>query len=65
MADAVGASGAAGKLVIKNIGLVLSGDLARPILDADTIVAVDGNKLDIDFEKAGPKKVLDSFIEAA
>ena len=29
------------------------------------ILAVDGNKLDIDFEKAGPKKVLDSFIEAA
>jgi DNA helicase-2/ATP-dependent DNA helicase PcrA len=29
------------------------------------IVAMDGNKLDIDFEKAGPKKVLDSFIEAA
>jgi len=29
------------------------------------IIAVDGNKLDIDFEKAGPKKVLDSFIEAA
>jgi len=30
------------KLVIKNIGLLLSGDLARPILDADTIVVVDG-----------------------
>jgi ATP-dependent DNA helicase UvrD/PcrA len=29
------------------------------------IIAVDGNKLDIEFEKAGPKKVLDSFIEAA
>jgi len=29
------------------------------------ILAIDGNKLDIDFEKAGPKKVLDSFIEAA
>ena len=29
------------------------------------IVAVDGNKLDIEFEKAGPKKVLDSFIEVA
>jgi DNA helicase-2/ATP-dependent DNA helicase PcrA len=29
------------------------------------IVAVDGNKLDIEFEKAGAKKVLDSFIEAA
>ena len=31
-----------GKLVIKNIGLLLSGDLARPILDADTVVAVEG-----------------------
>jgi enamidase len=30
------------KLVIRNIGTLLSGDLARPILDADTIVAVDG-----------------------
>ena len=31
-----------GKLVIKNIGTLLSGALERPILDADTIVAVDG-----------------------
>jgi len=31
-----------GKLVIRNIGLILSGDLAQPILDADTIVAIDG-----------------------
>src|SRR6202023_3532688 len=30
------------KLVIRNIGLLLSGDLQNPILDADTIVAVDG-----------------------
>jgi DNA helicase-2/ATP-dependent DNA helicase PcrA len=29
------------------------------------VLAIDGNKLDIEFEKAGPKKVLDSFIEAA
>ncbi|WP_040593531.1 amidohydrolase family protein [Mesorhizobium metallidurans] len=29
-------------LVVRNIGLMLSGDLGRPILDADTIVAVDG-----------------------
>ena len=28
------------KLVIRNIGLLLSGDLAAPILDADTVVAV-------------------------
>ena len=31
-----------GKVVIKNIGLLLSGDIDRPILDADTIVVVDG-----------------------
>ena len=30
------------KLVIRNIGLMLSGALENPILDADTIVAVDG-----------------------
>src|SRR6201982_4194735 len=30
------------KLVIRNIGLLLSGDLERPILDANTVVAVDG-----------------------
>lgn len=32
----------AGKLVIRNIGLLLSGDLAQHILDADTIVCQDG-----------------------
>jgi enamidase len=41
MADAA-AAGASGKVVIKNIGLLLSGDLDRPILDADTIVVNDG-----------------------
>jgi enamidase len=35
-------AGGAGKLVIKNIGLMLSGDLAKPILDADALVAIDG-----------------------
>jgi enamidase len=30
------------RVVIRNIGLLLSGDLERPILDADTVVAVDG-----------------------
>lgn len=30
------------KLVIHNIGLLLSGDLANPILDADTVVALNG-----------------------
>src|SRR5205823_14613831 len=30
------------KLVIRNIGLLLSGDLRNPILDADTVVVLDG-----------------------
>ena len=30
------------KLVIRNIGLLLSGDLQQPVLDADTVVAIDG-----------------------
>jgi len=39
--EAAGAA-APSKLVIRNVGLMLSGDLARPILDADALVAVDG-----------------------
>src|SRR5258706_34080 len=42
MVEAQGAGGNAGRLVIRNIGLLLSGDLDRPILDVDTIVADDG-----------------------
>ena len=30
------------KLVVKNIGLMLSGDIERPILEADTLVAIGG-----------------------
>jgi len=39
--DAPAASGS-GKTVIRNIGLLLSGAIENPILDADAIVAVDG-----------------------
>jgi enamidase len=42
MAELQGAGGYAGRFVIRNIGLMLSGDLDRPILDADTIVADNG-----------------------
>jgi hypothetical protein len=35
------------------------GNLRRP----PSVAAIDGSKLDIDFEKAGRKKVLDSFIQ--
>lgn len=36
------ANGKSGKVVITNIGLLLSGDIDHPILDADTIVVEDG-----------------------
>ncbi len=47
MATAIGTHIPAGKLVVKNIGLMLSGDLENPVLDADTIVAVDGRITEI------------------
>lgn len=40
--ESAGKSSAGAKLVVRNIGLLLSGDLQRPILEADAIVAVDG-----------------------
>lgn len=48
----------ADKLVIENIGLVLSGDLREPVLDADTIVIhgktifAVGRRADLDIENA-------------
>lgn len=41
MADAT-AGAKSGKVVIRHIGLLLSGDIDRPILDADTVVVHDG-----------------------
>ncbi len=41
MAEAV-ATATSGKVVIRNIGLLLSGDIDKPILDADTIVVQNG-----------------------
>src|SRR5438045_5225367 len=42
-------------LVIRNIGLLLSGDLDNPILDADTVLAVDGK-----IRAIGTQKDIDS-----
>lgn len=50
MAEAV-AGAKSGKVVIKNIGLLLSGDLDRPILDADTLVIHDGLIVSVGKEK--------------
>lgn len=42
MAEPSAAGGPAGKMVIRNVGLMLSGDLKRPILDADALIADQG-----------------------
>ena len=42
MAEPTAAGGPAGKMVIRNVGLMLSGDLKRPILDADAVIADKG-----------------------
>jgi len=52
------------KLVIRNIGLLLSGDLQRPILDADTIVAVDGRISAVGRESAVDVEGATSIIDA-
>jgi enamidase len=52
------------QLVIRNIGLLLSGNLERPILDADTVVAVDGKITAIgkqkDIDSEGATLVIDA-----
>ena len=39
------------KLVIRNIGLILSGRLEEPILDGDCVIAIDGRISDVGHEK--------------
>jgi enamidase len=51
MADEKAVKTSRTKLVIRNIGLVLSGELKAPVLDADTVVAVDGKISAIGKEK--------------
>ncbi|HWA43348.1 MAG TPA: amidohydrolase family protein, partial [Hypericibacter adhaerens] len=57
-------AGGPSKLVIRNIGLLLSGDLQKPILDADAIVAVDGRISAVgrakDLDLSGAATVIDA-----
>src|SRR6266550_4074474 len=55
MSQEVAKSIALNKLLIHNVGLLLTGDLDHPILDADTVVAVDGV-----IQAVGKEKDLDS-----
>jgi enamidase len=49
--DEAKAGGAGDKLVVRNIGLLLSGDIAKPILDADTVISIGGKIAAIGREK--------------
>ncbi|MCF3642670.1 amidohydrolase family protein [Rhizobium sp. TRM95111] len=51
MADVAGGTEKAGRLVIRNIGLILSGKLEQPILDGDCIVCDDGLITAVGYEK--------------
>jgi enamidase len=53
-----------GKLVIRNIGMVLSGAMENPILDADTIVVVDGKIAAIGRGKDVDSEQADQVIDA-
>ncbi len=52
------------RLVIRNIGLLLSGDLNHPILDADTVLAVDGKIASVGKEKDVDTKGASLVIDA-
>jgi enamidase len=53
-----------GKLVIRNIGLLLSGNLKQPILEGDTIVAVDGIITAVGKERDCNIEAADRLIDA-
>ncbi|HXY00139.1 MAG TPA: amidohydrolase family protein [Candidatus Limnocylindrales bacterium] len=57
-------AGTGAKLVIRNIGLLLSGDLEKPILDADTVVVRDGRISAIGKEKDVDCEGATSIIDA-
>ncbi|MGV6872205.1 amidohydrolase family protein [Pseudochelatococcus sp. B33] len=62
--DVPAATGEPTRLVIRNIGLLLSGDLEQPVLDADTIVADNGRITAVGREKdvdtAGATTLIDA-----
>lgn len=57
-------SASSGKVVIRNIGLLLSGDITKPILDADAVVIVDGKISALgkakDVDVSNPQLVIDA-----
>jgi enamidase len=66
MADPQAPAGAPArqKLVVRNIGLLLSGDLARPVLDADTITTEGGTITAVGREKDLDTEGADVVVDA-
>jgi enamidase len=64
MADPTPGTAKSGKVVIRNVGLLLSGDIDRPILDADTLVVMDGRIVAVgkeaDCDTAEPATLIDA-----
>ncbi len=52
------------KLVIQNIGLILSGKIEQPILDGDCIIAIDGKISEIGYAKDLDLDNADTLIDA-
>jgi enamidase len=61
---APGAADKSGKVVIRNVGLMLSGNLGKPILDADTVVIEDGRIVALgrpaDCDLGGARQTIDA-----
>ncbi|MEG9528761.1 MAG: DUF3553 domain-containing protein, partial [Hyphomicrobiales bacterium] len=57
-----------GELIAKSTGAPSAFEMGQRVFHTKfgpgTIAGVDGNKLTVDFDKAGRKMVLDSFIQA-
>jgi DNA helicase-2/ATP-dependent DNA helicase PcrA len=56
-----------GELVAKSVGgstFAVGGRVLHQKFGPGTVAVVDGNKLTVDFDKAGRKMVLDSFVDA-
>ena len=63
MATDTQAAASSGKVLIRNIGLLLSGDLGKPILDADAILVEDGRITGVgrlaDLDHEGARTIID------
>jgi enamidase len=64
-AEAAAAPAGPTKLVIRNIGLMLSGAIENPILDADTLVAADGKIVAVGREKDVDLEGATTVVDAA